>query len=190
MTIEEEFLSEVIPDKQRSKRKKTKCNAKKKGNRGELELVHILKERFPNENFSRTMGSGNYTGGKNAYHAEELTLEQVLMFAGDVKCPKDFNFGIEHKFYEKIDFYDLFNKSSDLNSWYEQSESDAKLLNKKPMLIVKTNNHKRIVFVNLEDAPPSKTLPPVFIHKNKCCYWLEDLLKLEDNYFFKEKENV
>ena len=96
--IEDEFLKEVVPDKQRSTRKKT-INAKKKGNRGELDCVNILKERFPGKIFSRTMGSGNYTGGKNAHNAELLTEEQKLMFVSDIRCPKEFKFCIEHKFY-------------------------------------------------------------------------------------------
>ena len=129
--IEKEFLSQVVPDKQRSIGTK-RINGKKKGNRGELDCVNILKKRFPGKIFSRTMGSGNYTGGKNAYHAKTLTEEQILLFAGDIRCPKEFKFCIEHKFYAKIDFYDLFNKSSDLYKWYEQSETDAKLLNKFP----------------------------------------------------------
>ena len=42
--IESEFLGTNVPDKQRSTRKKT-IIAKKKGNRGELDAVNILKER-------------------------------------------------------------------------------------------------------------------------------------------------
>ena len=158
--IEKEFLGEVIPDKLHPKKRK---NCKAKGNRGELECVNILKERFPGKVFSRTMGSGNYTGGKNAHNAETLTEEQILLFAGDVRCPKEFKFSIEHKFYANLDFYDLFNKSSNLFKWYEQSETDARLLKKFPMLIVKTNQHKRIVFVKLEHA--SKSLKPVLYMK-------------------------
>lgn len=191
-TIENEFLKEVVPDKQRSTRKKT-INAKKKGNRGELDCVNILKERFPGKTFSRTMGSGNYTGGKNAYHAETLTEEQKLMFVSDIRTPKEFKFSIEHKFYAKIEFYDLFNASSDLHSWYEQSLTDAKLLNKSPLLIVKTNQHKRIVFVMMDDLMKYKRIhmdikSPVFIHEGRGCYWLEDLLEFGDDFFFVDKE--
>lgn len=185
VNIEEEFLNEVVSDKQRSTRKRT-INAKKKGNRGELDCVNILKKRFPNKIFSRTMGSGNYTGGKNAKNAEMLTEEQKLMFVSDIRTPKEFKFSIEHKFYAKIDFYDLFNKSSDLHNWYEQSVTDAKLLNKSPLLIVKTNQHKRIVFVMMEDLIKykNKKINPIFIHENRACYWLEDLLTFPDDFFF------
>jgi len=177
--IEEEFLTQVVPDKQRTKKR---SNSKKKGNRGEYDLVKILKERFPDKIWSRTFGSGAYTGGLNANHSKLLTEEQKLLFVSDIRCPKEFRFSIEHKFYEKIDFYDLFNKSSNLFSWYEQADTDAKLLNKSPLLIVKTNKHKRIVFVKLDVAP--RNLKPVFVHENRCCYWLEDFLTLPDEYFF------
>lgn len=183
MTIEEEFLGDVVDDKQRSKKRKS-VNQKKKGNRGELDAANILKERFPGKIFSRTMGSGNYTGGKNAKNAELLNEDQKLLFVSDIRTPKEFKFSIEHKFYAKIDFYDLFNKSSNLYKWYEQAESDSKLLDRSPMLIVKTNQHKRIVFIKLNMA--SKKLKPVFIHEGWCCYWLEDLLTLPDDFFFEK----
>ncbi len=183
MNIEDEFLKEVIPDKQRSNRKKS-LNSKKKGGRGERECKDIFNNRFKNiAIFSRTPGSGNYVGGANAYKAKNLSEEQLQMMTSDLFCNNaKFKFSIEHKFYANLDFYDLFNKSSNLFKWYEQSETDARLLKKFPMLIVKTNQHKRIVFVKLEHA--SKSLKPVFVHEGRCCYWLEDLLTLPDEYFF------
>ena len=186
--IESEFLGTNVPDKQRSTRKKT-INAKKKGNRGELDAVNILKERFKGQIFSRTMGSGNYTGGQNAKNAELLTEEQKLMFVSDIRTPKEFKFSIEHKFYASIDFYDLFNKSSDLHKWYEQAETDAKLLERSPMLIVKTNKHKRIVFVKMDYLIKNPYLDNnkiVFIHEGWACLWFEDLLNAPDCFFFKK----
>ena len=59
---------------------------KKKGNRGELDCVNILKERFPGKIFSRTMGSGNYTGGKNAHNAELLSEEKKLIKQNFMIC--------------------------------------------------------------------------------------------------------
>lgn len=185
--IEKEFLGDELP-KEKIRPKKQSINSKRKGNTGESECVKILKERFPNEIFSRTMGSGNYTGGKNVKNAATLTEEQLLMFTGDIRAPKNFVFAIEHKFYAKIDFYDLFNKKSKLYEWYEQSESDARLLKKEPLLIVKTNNHKRIVFVPMDYLVKhllTDTNKVIFIHGNKACMWFEDLLKEPDTFFFK-----
>ena len=111
-----------------------------------------------------------------------LTEEQKLVFSGDIRVPKNFKFTIEHKAYATLDFWELFNKGSNLYKWYDQSETDARNVGKKPMLVVKINNHKRIVFIKTEDMP--KDLPPVFIHENRGCFWLDDLFNLPDEYFF------
>lgn len=190
-SIEEEFLTNVVEDKTKNKRKKG-INSKKKGNKGELELVHILNERFKDYTFARTVSSGAYTGGMNQHRAETLTEDQRLVFSGDIRVPTNFKFVIEHKFYSEASFWDLFNKSSDLYAWYEQSETDAKNVGKEPLLIVKYNNHKRIVFINVEFLVKSgiknkKGITSVFIHENKACFWLEDVLKLDDEFFFDKK---
>lgn len=178
-SIEDEFLSDVVETKTHAKKRK---NSKVKGNRGENDLVHILNERFKGYTFARSVSSGAYTGGSNQSRANSLTEEQRLVFSGDIRIPVNFKFTIEHKFYNSFEFWWLFSDKSTLYEWYKQSETDAKNVNKKPMLIVKCNNHKRIVFVNIEDAP--KKIRPVFVHENKCCYGLEELLILEDEYFF------
>lgn len=185
MNIEEEFLNEVVETKTRSTRRKG-INSKNKGSNAERELAHILNERFKGYTFARSVSSGAYTGGQNRGRAETLDESQLLVFAGDIRVPKNFNFTIEHKFYKSLDFYDLFNPSSKLFDWYSQSEADAKMVNKEPLLIVKTNNHKRIAFVNMSYLVkhPNINSNIVFIHKAKGCFWLEDLLKEPDSFFF------
>lgn len=180
-SIEEEFLTDV-EIKTHSKRRKS-INSKQKGNSFERNIAKLLTERFGKE-FRRTVSSGAYTGGLNVKNAEFLTESQLLVFVSDIRTPEDFKFSIECKSYKSIDFYDLFNKSSNLYSWYKQSETDAKLLKRNPLLIVKTNNHKPIVFVKISDAPQPDKLAPVFIHEGRCVYWLEDLLTLSESYFF------
>lgn len=178
--LEREFLSDEINVKTHPKKRKS-INSKQKGNSFERTIAKLLTERFGRE-FRRTVSSGAYTGGMNVKNADSLTESQLLIFVSDIRTPEDFKFSIECKSYKEIGFYDLFSKSSNLYSWYEQSETDSKLLKRSPLLIVKTNNHKPIVFVKLEVAP--KTIKPVFIHEGRCCYWLEDLLTLPDSYFF------
>lgn len=179
--LEKEFLSTIIETKTKSTRKKS-INAKKKGNNGELELVHILNERFGDRTFARSVSSGAYTGGMNRSRADSLTEEQALVFSGDIRVPKNFKFTIEHKSYANFDFWWLFGEKSTLFSWYAQSESDAEAVNKKPLLVVKINNHKRICFVNLEDIPKGANI--IFAHNGKGCFNLEDFLNLKDEYFF------
>lgn len=183
MNIEEEFLTEVETKiKSRPSPRKKGINSKRKGSAAELSLVHELNDRFKNYTFARSVQSGAYTGGFNQYRAEALTEEQKLVFSGDIRVPKNFKFTIEHKAYATLDFWELFNKGSNLYKWYDQSETDARNVGKKPMLVVKINNHKRIVFIKTEDMP--KDLPSVFIHENRGCFWLDDLFSLPDEYFF------
>lgn len=177
MTLEEEFLKDVVDEKIKSK-KRTGINSKVKGNTSEREMAKILNERFKNYNFARSVQSGAYTGGSNAARAESLTEEQKLVFSGDIRVPKEFKFTIEHKFYKSISFWDLFNDSSDLHRWMLQAQTDADNVNKNPMLVCKFNNKKRIVFIHEEPYEP------IFKHFNWNCYWLEDLLKLNDDFFF------
>ena len=90
--LEEEFLAEVETTikTQKTKRKKG-IQSKKKGNRGELELTHILNERFEGYTFARSVQSGAYIGQSNAYRANSMTEEQKLVFAGDIRVPIIYN---------------------------------------------------------------------------------------------------
>src|SRR5574344_1032974 len=115
MNIEEEFLTEVETKiKSRPSPRKKGINSKRKGSAAELSLVHELNDRFKNYTFARSVQSGAYTGGFNQYRAEALTEEQKLVFSGDIRVPKNFKFTIEHKAYATLDFWELFNKGSNL----------------------------------------------------------------------------
>ena len=187
MNIEEEFLSEVETKiKTKPKARKKSINSKRKGSAAELELAHILNERFQGYTFARSVQSGAYTGGFNQSRAEALTEEQRLVFSGDIRVPKNFKFTIEHKAYAEFDFWWLFNLKSELYNWYEQSATDARNVGKIPMLVVKINNHKRIAFIPTDVLPePGDGVPmPIFFHNGRACYWFDDLLKLPDEYFF------
>lgn len=155
---------------------------KKKGNNNENECRKILDERFKGiTNFHRSPSSGAFVGGSNFYRKEQLNESQNLIFVGDIYCSRDdFIFTIEHKAYNEASFWDLFNESSDLHSWMEQAQHDADSVNKKPLLIVKYNNKKRIVFTH------EKPFQEVFSHRGWNCYWLEDLLTLPDDFFFEK----
>lgn len=189
--LEEEFLSEVETTIKTHKTSRKKINCKKKGNAGELQLVHILNERFPSYTFARTVQSGAYIGKSNVTRAESLTEDQILIFAGDIRVPKNLRFTIEHKAYAEASFWDLFNESSDLHSWMQQAQHDAETVGKQPMLIVKYNNKKRIVYLKKDyvDSLGSKS-NIVFSHNGWNCYWLEDVLKEPDSFFFEETEKT
>jgi hypothetical protein len=155
-------------------------NSKKKGNRGELDFVHLLDERFGEGRFKRVPNSGSITGGLNREKVKNLDEAAIETLSGDIICPTKFKFNIEHKFYKDSNFFDLFNKKSNLQSWFNQCEGDANFSKKLPMLIVKYNGKKRIVFVKV------KLESYVFETKGWYCSWLSDLLLLEDSFFFNE----
>ena len=194
--LEDEFLSEVETTiKTQKKKRKKGINSKKKGNNNENECKKILNERFEGVTiFQRTPNSGAFVGGQNFYRKEQLNEEQNLLFVGDLYCNrKDFKFTIEHKAYAEASFWDLFNESSDLHSWMKQAEHDAESVGKQPMLIVKYNNKKRIVYLkkNYVDSLDCSNLEAYafFEHNGWYCFWLEDLLKETDGFFFEEENN-
>lgn len=180
MNLEDEFLNEVETNIKTHKKSVKRKNSKKKGSRGELELTKILNERFDGiAIFHRTPNSGAFVGGQNFYRKQELNEEQNLLFVGDVYCNrKDLKFTIEHKFYEEPSFWDMFNASSDLHAWMAQAQHDADSVKKHPILIVKYNQKKRIAYIH------EKPFNPIFTHNGWNCYWLEDLLKQPNSFFF------
>lgn len=155
-------------------------NGKKKGNRGELEAVHILNDRFGAGVFARVPQSGAVTGGFNRAKVQNLSEAALNTLSGDLITPEKFKFSIEHKFYAESNFFELFNDKSNLKSWFAQAEGDASFVNKEPMLIVKYNGKQRIVFVKV------KLDGYVFETNGWYCTWLSDLLLLEDTFFFNE----
>ena len=170
-SIEEEFEELSLP-------KKKRINSKKKGNAAELALSKIFNEKFGNGKFARTVMSGAYLGKSNFTRSSLLTEEQQLAFIGDLITPLNFKFCIESKAYETADFWDLFNESSPINEWFKQTETDSKRAHKKPLIIVKYNNKKRIVYTK----EPIEN--PVFTFKGWNCLWLEDFLNLPNEFFF------
>ena len=75
-------------------------------------------------------------------------------------------------------------------------ETQMKINDKINLLIVKTNQHKRIAFVMMDDILNyrknnlERTPSPVFIHEGRACYWLEELLKFKDSFFFEDVIDV
>lgn len=157
-------------------------NQKKKGSRGELEIVHLLNERFGG-GFKRSANSGADTGKSNYEKISKLNLseEQIVDLSGDLIAPPSFKFIIESKSYAKVEFWELFNKSSNLNSFLEQVLFDSSKTKKQPMLIIKYNRKPRIAF--LKEKVKDKY---VFKWKSFYCYFLSDILVQEDSFFFKE----
>jgi hypothetical protein len=153
-------------------------NSKNKGSSWERAFCKILKERFPGRDFSRVPTSGAFFGKSNKEKRSlaEDNVKEVL--SGDVICPSEFKFSVECKSYAEISFWDLFNESSDLNSWIKQCSEDSEFVNKVPLLAVKINNHKPFVATTLN-------LPnQIFTYKGFNFFKLDDFLKFDDTTFF------
>lgn len=172
-------------------------NSKKKGNRGENQLVHILCEHFGEGQFKRTPSSGAYTGGQNREAAEYLPWEAKITLASDIITPADFNFILEHKFYESMNFWDLFSEKSKWNEWIEQAEGDAAFVEKQPMIVIKYNRHNRIALLKspylLEKLSEyNMTIRPMLFWtpaNSEAAYavvWFEDLLRLPRKFWFRD----
>jgi hypothetical protein len=160
-------------------------NSKKKGNRGELELVHILEDRFGKGRFKRVPSSGAYVGGKNKFINENLTQEQKETLSSDIITPEGFKFSLEHKFYADISFWELFSDKSKWNEWIAQVNSDSEFVGKKPLLVIKYNSHKRIALIKEDDLTVGDA-KVYFKWKGHKIVMLEDLLKLDDSFWFTE----
>lgn len=158
-------------------------NSKLKGNRGELECTKILNERFGKGKkvFARVPSSGAWGGGQNRSSREDMSLEQRITLVADIMTPPEFKFVLEHKNYESMNFWSLFNSSSEINSWIEQVQGDADFVGKKPMLIMKFNQKKRLAMIQEQRDNY------VFEWKGWYCYWLTDLLKEHDDFFMEQK---
>ena len=162
-----------------------RINSKQKGNRNELECVKIFESYF-GKGFARTPQSGGWSGGQNRMSREDMSIEQKLTLVSDIMTPPDFAFVLEHKAYEKMEFWDLFNDSSKLNEWVNQVSEDAFFVDREPMLIMKFNRKQRIVMVK---TPLDKYQ---FIWKdqnnnNWYCDWFENVLNNTDNSFWFNK---
>ena len=185
-SIEEEFLSEVIPDKQRSTRRKS-INSKRKGKSAERDCAHILNEHFGKEIWFRNIQSGAFVGGSNRGRADGMSKELQESMTSDIVL-KDSSYGtyfsVEHKAYNEASFWDMFNEASDLHKFMHQALTDANSIGKYPLLIIKYNKKKRIVWTTKK-----ADVEHIFVHrwlgKDWYCYWLDTLFEMPNDYFFR-----
>lgn len=94
---------------------------KVKGSGWERDVAKDLTKMY-RENFTRTIGSGAFTGGKNSVRKEYLTENQVRHHKGDVTPPDSFfKMNMECKFYKDLLFHQLFTKCPQMNEWIDQT---------------------------------------------------------------------
>lgn len=175
---EDQFVDDILSNKQSKK-----INSKRKGNRNELEFAKILTKRF-NKGFSRSVGSGN-RWSQTAF----LPKHAQKVFSSDLVVPKSFKFALEVKGgYNGIDLNSIFLRgNSDLDKFLIQVFKDAKRAGKKPLLAWKKDRKPWLVFILSKDAEGLD-----FKYKLSYNKWtavaLDEFLKLNDDFFFKIKE--
>lgn len=188
----EDFLAEI--EKLKNKKTTVKKNGKKKGNRGELELVHLLNERFKPHKFMRVPNSGAIFGASN--YAKNSGVEQQIIEAlsSDIITPSGFLHALEHKFYSQDSVrlgHLLRDKEEDeIKDWWLQASTDAKKSNKNPLLVIKLDNSERVCVIKydvLKEFVPK--FNNILIWKNKkemlVIVRITELFELPDSFFFK-----
>lgn len=106
--------------------------SKIKGSAYEAKIVGILNKEFPNIQFERVPLSGS-----------------ISYLKGDIWTPHDtaaFPWCIEAKHYKELEWNNLLTaKSTDIIRFWEQTIREAKVMNKKPLLIFRWNRSKDFV---------------------------------------------
>jgi hypothetical protein len=99
--------------------------SKNKGNNFERDVASNLSDIFGMD-FSRTLSSGAYIGGKNQHRKSKLSGSMVNASLGDICTPDDWNFVIECKAYKDMSFHNLLRGyDSQINGWLNEVLFDA-----------------------------------------------------------------
>lgn len=94
--------------------------SKIKGSGFERDVAKFLTKLY-GEQFIRAPGSGAYVGGSNSHRKELLHEGQIRSFKGDIVPGQSFpRFNAEAKFYADFAFHQLFDHSSQLETWLDQ----------------------------------------------------------------------
>lgn len=164
-------------------KKKKRKNSRTKGNTFEKKVCEILNERFETKEFNRTPGSG-------AFGTTHANLPEHLKLHGDLITPLDFRFVIECKVgYGSRTLDGLFNDSEDIWKFIEQSEKDAQVSGKEPMILFKEDRRKILALVRKDqtfEEDPGYTGYHIITLDNKYkVYKLDDIINCSKELFFK-----
>lgn len=153
-------------------KKKKRINSKKKGGNAELEIVHILRDHFNNQDFARVgVSSGART--KNS----KLPVESLEFYSGDIITPSKFLYSVEVKCgYSDVSITTI-NKTID--SFIEQVEQDARISNKLPLILFKQNRKPWLAMIKEE----YKRCQSYVKYKDYYIYDLKELFEKKENWF-------
>jgi len=152
------------------------ANPNVKGANFERQIANLLSDHFKSKynttnSFRRNIeGSGSFFGGKNTHR----TKTHINVVVGDIITPENFPYVIECKAYKTAPSLQAIVKQKVglFDKWIEQVETDAKAVNKHPLLIVKFN----LVPILALTPKVTKRLTPLFRYKNYYAYILNDFL--------------
>ena len=164
----------------------SKVNGKSKGSNFERKIANALSERFKDflgieKGFRRNPDSGSFFGGQNESRTETYGTEFAIF--GDLICPKSFLFSVECKHYKSPPSFQSFLNADvkEWDVWIKQAEQDSKKSSKKMLLIIKYNNVSEFAITDFK----IENCRLCFHYKEKFAYKFEDILLLENLFFFK-----
>jgi len=103
--------------------------SRQKGQRGERDVIKLLKQHFPEWEFKRTPMSGGWGGSP-----EFKTCGDIV-----TNCP-DWAYTIEVKHQKALSFLHVLQFSGEIKEWFTQVMQDAKKNNNTPLLVFRRNN--------------------------------------------------
>jgi len=151
-------------------------NSKKKGNRCELEIVHILNEFYNTNVFERSPSSG-----ARATSSHNLTKSKANILIGDIIVPDWFPHFIEIKGYKSIDIWKIFETGLFPKEWEEERKrqlEQLKVSDKKGILLIFKENNKDWLAMIEKDKEDHKDINFIYLNNGRMIYQLKDLLKL------------
>ena len=176
-------VDDIFENNKRAKPIKTK----KKGNRGELELVKLLNARFKDLLAKNPkMGLFIRAAGSGAFSHRQISESAKNTYTGDISAPDGFKFVLEHKNgYNDIDLYNIFDSGhKEIDAFLAQVTDDSsRSVNKKPCLIWKKDRKDRIVFVKKSDFP-DLNLEYSINYRDWIVMSFEKFMSLDDQVFF------
>ena len=154
---------------------------KNKGNGWERDVCKYFGELFGG-NWTRTLGSGNFLGGKNAFRRQFVSKNQSQMMFGDISAPDEYNVIIECKAYKDISFNKIIDGNcAQLNTWIQQNEDDLKTKgdNSFQMIVFKINGRGKYVCLPIDESFTSNLKSYMLYNYNNKSYILINMDNLK-----------
>jgi len=174
------------------RKKPQRKNSRAKGHGFERQVAKLLNDRLDTTEFSRTPGSGAF--------ATTHTLPDHLKIYGDLITPEKFRYCIEcKKGYNNINLYSLYNNSSEIWDFLDQSRKDSQKCQKIPMMLLKQDRKAILAFIpthKAEEIIKGQTYTAVSNKRDKYSkgdnwniYKFVDLLDMEDKVWLEQEED-